>query len=352
MRKHFPTVYAILRWLNDKGDAWIAPLLFFTILIPFFAIHALADSPQAGFKGSTSGAATTEAFVTIGNSAGLSSERALTGTANDIVVTDNGANSTVVISTGSNVAKINQGNSWSTAQIPSALGSIDLGSTTKAWRSLYLSPNGGSNYAVLTPTTLTGNRTVNLPDADSTTVQANTGAANNFLTAISAQGVVSRAQPAFTDISGTATIAQGGTNNGSLSVAAGSVYYGDGTKLIALAPGTDNQVLTMNGTTAIDWSTISTGGGFTISAKAGSYSATDGANYYYINSATGTITLPASPADGSVRKFVQTSGTGTFAFNGAETVRHANGTSDQSLTQSSTSGVIELIAVTGGWHET
>lgn len=42
----------------------------------------------------------------------------------------------------------------------------------------------------------------------STTVRANTGAANQFLTAMSALGVLSRAQPAFTDLSGAATDAQ------------------------------------------------------------------------------------------------------------------------------------------------
>ncbi|MEP7337066.1 MAG: hypothetical protein ABI977_04930, partial [Acidobacteriota bacterium] len=51
-------------------------------------------------------------------------------------------------------------------------------------------------------------RTVNVPNANSTTVQADTGASNNFLTAISAQGVVSKAQPSFANISGTATAGQ------------------------------------------------------------------------------------------------------------------------------------------------
>lgn len=51
-------------------------------------------------------------------------------------------------------------------------------------------------------------RTVNIPNANSTTVQANTGTTHNFATAISAQGVVSLAQPAFTDLSGTASAAQ------------------------------------------------------------------------------------------------------------------------------------------------
>lgn len=43
-------------------------------------------------------AAITEAFVTIGNTASLSGERALTGTATQITITDNGAGSAVVIS--------------------------------------------------------------------------------------------------------------------------------------------------------------------------------------------------------------------------------------------------------------
>lgn len=43
------------------------------------------------------------AFVTIGNDSTLTSERALTGTSNQIVITDNGAGSTVVLSTPQNI---------------------------------------------------------------------------------------------------------------------------------------------------------------------------------------------------------------------------------------------------------
>jgi hypothetical protein len=44
--------------------------------------------------------------------------------------------------------------------------------------------------------------------------------------------------------SGTAlSIGNGGTNNGSLSVTNGSLYYGDGSKLVALAPGSNGQLL-------------------------------------------------------------------------------------------------------------
>jgi hypothetical protein len=46
-------------------------------------------------------------------------------------------------------------------------------------------------------------RTINVPNANSTTVQSSSAAAHQFATGISAQGVVAYGQPAFTDISGT-----------------------------------------------------------------------------------------------------------------------------------------------------
>jgi len=51
-----------------------------------------------------SGAGAGEAFVTVGNTGGLSAERALTGTTNQVVITDNGVNSTVVLSTPQDLA--------------------------------------------------------------------------------------------------------------------------------------------------------------------------------------------------------------------------------------------------------
>src|SRR3990167_10235134 len=51
----------------------------------------IVDSPT------TNVAAADIAYVTVGNTSGLSAERALVGTSNEIEVTDNGANSTVAI---------------------------------------------------------------------------------------------------------------------------------------------------------------------------------------------------------------------------------------------------------------
>lgn len=59
----------------------------------------------------------------------------------------------------------------------------------------------------------------------STTVIADTGASNNFLTAISAGGVISKAQPAFSNLSGSATCAQLPAFTGDVTTSAGSCAH-------------------------------------------------------------------------------------------------------------------------------
>lgn len=56
-----------------------------------------------------------------------------------------------------------------------------------------------------------------------TTVVADTGASNNFLTAISAAGAISKAQPAFTNISGSVAAAQMPALTGDVTTSAGAV---------------------------------------------------------------------------------------------------------------------------------
>jgi hypothetical protein len=51
-------------------------------------------------------------------------------------------------------------------------------------------------------------------------------------------------------LSGAVAIANGGTNNASLAVTQGTVYYGDGTKLVGLAPGTSGRFLQTQGASA------------------------------------------------------------------------------------------------------
>lgn len=118
--------------------------------------------------------------------------------------------------------------------------------------------------------------------------------------------------------------------------------------------GTSGNVLTSNGTV---W--VSSAPGFskyTLSAKSANFTANDGTGYYYRVTTTSavTATLPSSPADGTVLKFKALNSANLLTINpaGGETINQANGTTTTSLTVSYDAGVIELIAVSGGWDET
>jgi len=130
----------------------------------------------------SSGAATSEPFVTIGNTSGLSAERALVGTSNQITVTDGGANGNITLSL---PQSINTGAAVS-------FGSVALAGTAGAGFEEYpaqssapSAPSSGfREYADSTgrkswirasdgftrtwDATLTGNRFYTLPDANST----------------------------------------------------------------------------------------------------------------------------------------------------------------------------------------
>lgn len=78
---------------------------------------------------------------------------------------------------------------------------VALGSTTKPFSDLFMNLSGtfGTNYVHFTGTP-TAARAITVPDANSTTVVADTGASNNFLTAISAAGAISKAQPTILNL--------------------------------------------------------------------------------------------------------------------------------------------------------
>ena len=84
------------------------------------------------------------------------------------------------------------------------------------------------------------------------------------------------------DVTGVLPIANGGTDNGSLAVTAGGVFYSDGTKFQNVGAGTSGQVLTSNGASAPPWATVS-----------GSYVAP---TVHTFSSGSGTYTVPTSPS--------------------------------------------------------
>lgn len=128
-----------------------------------------------------------------------------------------------------------------------------------------------------------------------------------------------------------------------------NVQWDDGSEFVFQYDELGNRTSTMEVASCCDEPSAAK---FTIITKGSSFTANDGAGSYYRITASAVVTMPPSPADGSVYKFKVVSGTSTFAFDGSDTFNHANGDSDQELVLTSRSGVLELIAVANGWDET
>lgn len=129
-------------------------------------------------------------------------------------------------------------------------------STLNTNGNLVLAPNG---TGVVTGT-FSGNLTGN---ADTSTALANNPAdcsVSQFANAISANGDLSCDVIDLNDLSGVASIAQGGTNNGSLGVTAGGMIYTDGSKLMNTGAGTTGQIMTSNAAGAPTWQAAPAGG--------------------------------------------------------------------------------------------
>jgi hypothetical protein len=150
------------------------------------------------------------------------------------------------------------------------------------------------------------------------------------------------------------TPANGGTGN-TLTAAVGKMLVGDGTKFVEIGPGSSGQVPVSNGTT-IAMGTPSSGSKCIISTKSAGFTANDATGTIYVITASSAIavTLPASPADGTVYKFAIASGTAgvTFTANGAETIVNGGSVATTMTLASQRSGVVELVAVSGGWYVT
>lgn len=150
------------------------------------------------------------------------------------------------------------------------------------------------------------------------------------------------------------TAGNGGTGN-NITPSVGTMLVGDGTKFVTIGPGSSGQVPVSNGTT-IAMGTPSSGSKYVISTKNAGFTANDATGTIYVITAGSAIavTLPASPADGTVYKFAIASGTAgvTFTADGAETIINGGSVATTMTLASQRSGVVELVAVSGGWYVT
>lgn len=94
-----------------------------------------------------------------------------------------------------------------TALLPNSAGTINIGSAGLPFNSIYVGGAATNNNRIVSATT-TAARLFTLPNADSNSVIPSSAPSNNFATGVSSGGVVSYAQPAFTNISGTASAGQ------------------------------------------------------------------------------------------------------------------------------------------------
>lgn len=94
------------------------------------------------------------------------------------------------------------------------------------------------------------------------------------------------------NVTGTVAIANGGTNNGSLGVVAGSMHYADGSKLVSMGVGSSGQVPVSAGTT-VAWGSPAAAPAYNYTSQTTTYAAA--INDYILASSTAfTITLPTA----------------------------------------------------------
>lgn len=110
---------------------------------------------------------------------------------------------------GANVALSNlAGVGINTSLLPGASNTVSLGSNALAFTNLFVGTVTNQSWS-LDSSALTANRTTTIPDAATVLPQPCTVTANQWMKSISATtGACTKAQPAFTDISGIATTAQ------------------------------------------------------------------------------------------------------------------------------------------------
>lgn len=112
--------------------------------------------------------------------------------------------------------------SFGTTLVPATAAGFALGSTTLPWSNLVIGNASGQTVGFGTGT-LTANRTITVPNANTVLPVAITATSNNFLTGLDGTtGVFTRAQPSFSNISSTLLCSQMPVLTGVISTAGGT----------------------------------------------------------------------------------------------------------------------------------
>lgn len=224
----------------------------------------------------------------------------------------------------------------------------------------------GANFILEDPTTLTKTakldlsnisastqRTVNVPDANSTTAQAKSATGSQWLTSMSAQGVFSSSQPNFTDLAGSLACGQTPAMTGDATSASGSCAMSV-VKVNGAAIPSSAHLLGSNGSSqaiaalATDLSAVqyATGGGTanaqTLTLAPAVTSLTVGLAVRWLPAAANTTTTPTLNVNGLGAKTITKLGTNALAANDLTTAAVAvaiyDGTEFQLQDPQTTSG--------------
>lgn len=154
--------------------------------------------------------------TTAGAAPSITARLAYDSTSNTLEYGENGTNRTVVNTAGAQTLSNKTLDNSTTANLRDTLLTLqDNADPTKTVNFEVSAVASGAN------------RVVSIPNANTTTVQPTTQTTNQFVTHIDSSGVVQKAQPSFSNLSGSMGPTQGGT--GLTTVAQGDLLYGDAT---------------------------------------------------------------------------------------------------------------------------
>lgn len=137
-------------------------------------------------------------------------------------------------------------------------------------------------------------QTLTIPNITAGDTLATLGLAQTFSASGTAITITNGATIGTLTLTNALSIANGGTDNGSLAVTAGGVLYTDGTKFQNVGAGSSGQVLQSNGSSAPSWVAASTAAAATVTSQTTTYSVPS-INYIVVcSSASFTVTLPTA----------------------------------------------------------